>query len=64
MADHITGGLSPIYHPPEGIHGPVDLDLNAWSWLDEIDVDISKRWFWWHTQDEEEHEYMTERYLH
>ena len=29
MADHITGGLCPIYHPPEGIHGPVDLDFIA-----------------------------------
>ena len=33
-AEHITTGRCPIYRPPEGIHGLVELDVMMRTWLE------------------------------
>ena len=40
MADHVTSGRCPIYRPPEGIQGLIDLDFNTRSWFEDTDLDI------------------------
>ena len=33
MADHITSGRCPIYHPHEEINGLIDMDDETRAWL-------------------------------
>ena len=39
-ASHITSGCCPIYRPPEGINGIIDLDKNRRAWLENYALDI------------------------
>ena len=39
-ADHITSGRCPIYRPPEGIQGLIDLDVMTRTWLENCALDV------------------------
>ena len=39
-ADHITSGRCPIYRPPEGIDGLIDLDDETRAWLENNALDM------------------------
>ena len=39
-AEHITSGRCPIYRPPEGIHGLIELDVMTRTWLENCAMDV------------------------
>ena len=39
-AEHITSGRCPIYRPPEGIHGLIELDDMTRTWLENCAVEV------------------------
>ena len=39
-ADHITSGRCPIYRPPEGMDGLIELDIETRSWLENYALDM------------------------
>ena len=39
-AEHITNGRCPIYRPPEGIHGHIELGTMTRTWLENCALDV------------------------
>ena len=39
-AEHITSGRCPIYRPPEGIHGLIELDVMTRTWFENCALDV------------------------
>ena len=39
-AEHITSGRCPIYRPPEGTQGLIDLDVMTRTWLENCALDV------------------------
>ena len=39
-AEHITSGRCPIYRPPEGIQGLIELDVMTRTWLENCALDV------------------------
>ena len=39
-ADHITSGCCPIYRPPEGMNGLIELDVKMRTWLENSALDV------------------------
>ena len=39
-ADHITSECCPIYRPPEGMNGLIELDVKMRTWLENSALDV------------------------